>query len=238
MSTQTLRELHRLHRQLADCADRAARGPKQIKAHEANIVRLQEAAVKAAADAKAARVLADQKELQLKSNEGKIEDLKRKLNEASSNREYHALQEQIAADSMATSVLADEILDAMERADVLKAAVAEAEDKLAKAKAELEKVRAVVATQTQGLDEEIARLEGELRTAEAHLPPDIRDPYERVIKGKGDDGLAPLEGETCGGCFQQLTLNTLSDLKMGKVVFCKNCGRLVYCPEERGPGLK
>lgn len=237
-ATETLRELHRLHRQLADCADRANRGPKQIKAHETNVARLQEAAAKAAADAKAARMLADQKELQLKTNEGKIADLKRKLNEANSNREYHALQEQIAADTMATSVLADEILEAMEKTDVLKAVVVEADDKLAKAKAELEKIRAAVAGQSQGLDSEIARLETELRAAENQLPTDIRDAYDRVIKGKGSDGMAPLDGENCGGCFQQLTLNTLADLKLGRVVFCKNCGRMLYPPEDRGPGLK
>lgn len=239
MSAQeTLRELHRLHRQLADCSDRASRGPKQIKAHEANVARLQEAAQKATTEAKAARVQADAKELQLKTSEGKIADLKRKLNEANSNREYHALQEQIAADSMATSVLADEILEAMEKTDVLKAAVAEADDKLAKAKAELEKTRAAVAQQSQGLDTEIARLEGELRASEGQLPADIRDAYDRVIKGKGSDGMAPVDGENCGGCFQQLTLNTLADLKLGRVAFCKNCGRLLYVPEDRGPGLK
>ena len=47
--------------------------------------------------------------------------LKAKLNAAASNREYQALKDQIAADQMAGSVLADEILEALEKIDELAA---------------------------------------------------------------------------------------------------------------------
>ena len=35
--TDSLRTLHRIHRQLADLQDRLQRGPKQIRAGEANV---------------------------------------------------------------------------------------------------------------------------------------------------------------------------------------------------------
>ena len=56
----------------------------------------------------------------LRSGEGKILELETKLNQSSTNREYQALKDQIAADNMANSVLADEILEAMERVDGFK----------------------------------------------------------------------------------------------------------------------
>ncbi len=61
------------------------------------------------------------KQLQLREREARIKDLQVKLNTCSSNREYQALKEQIAADQQANSVLSDEILEALERIDVLQA---------------------------------------------------------------------------------------------------------------------
>src|SRR5690348_13697685 len=87
-----LRELHRIHRQLSDLRERLDRGPKQIKARQATVARLQGELDQVKADSKAARVGADQKQLLLKSGEGKIRELKIKLNAASSNREYQALK--------------------------------------------------------------------------------------------------------------------------------------------------
>ena len=59
----------------------------------------------------------DKKQLQLKTGEDKVKDLRYKLNASTSNREYQALLEQIAADEMANSVLADEILEGLDACD-------------------------------------------------------------------------------------------------------------------------
>ena len=50
--------------------------------------------------------------------------------------------------------------------------------------------------------------------------------------------MAPIEGENCGGCYQNITANMFSSLLMDKIVFCANCGRLLYLPEDRSPGKK
>ena len=111
VTATALRELHRIHRQLSDLKERKERGPRQIKAREANLAKQTEELARLQTEHKAARVRSDQKQLLLKSGEEKIEGLKVKLNAASSNREYQALKDQIAADQMAGSVLADEILE-------------------------------------------------------------------------------------------------------------------------------
>ncbi len=73
-----------------------------------------------------------------------------------------------------------------------------------------------------------ARLEVELRNAEQQLPDNIGDAYERSVESKGPDAMSAVEDESCGDCHQMLTLNTYNNLKLGKVVFCGNCGRLLY----------
>lgn len=231
-----LRELHRLHQQLADLRDRLERGPKQVRARQANVVQAEEKLGQAHADVKAARMLADQKQLQLKTGEAKIADLKGKLNAAQTNREYQALKEQIAAAEMANSVLADEILEALEKIDQLKLGAQETEQTLVKTKEELGKAQQAVAAQEETLLSERRRVEANLKEAEQALPADFRDAYYRVVKAKGEDAMAPVEGESCGGCCQNLTTNMITDLMMSRVVFCKICGRLLYLPEDRAPG--
>ena len=75
---------------------------------------------------------------------------------------------------------------------------------------------------------DVARLEAELRNAEQRLPDNIRHAYERSMMSKGPDAMSAVEDESCGGCSRMLTLNTFNNLKLGKAVFCGNCGRLLY----------
>ena len=75
----------------------------------------------------------------------------------------------------------------------------------------------------------------ELENAEVGISGDFKRDYNRIITAKGEDGLAQVEGENCGGCYQMLTAQTMNELYMAKPVFCKSCGRLIYLAEGRGP---
>jgi predicted nucleic acid-binding Zn-ribbon protein len=240
MSTtaEVLRSLHRMHQQLSDLRDRKERGPKQVRAHQNNVTRLEQEVNQARTDAKQARVAADLKQQQLKSGESKIADLKRKLNEAQSNREYQALNEQIAADNMAKSVLEDEILEALGKIDELQAAAGQADQRLARAKDELAKVEANMRAAAERIQADLVRLEADLGTTEASLPGELRDVYLRAIKSKGSDGMAQVEGDCCGGCNQQIPPNRINQLYLHQAVLCASCGRLLYLPEDRSVGRR
>ena len=230
-----LRELHRIHRQLSDLRERLDRGPKQVRARRANVDSLQAQRNKAKEDTKAARMSVDRKQLDLKSGENKIADLRTKLNTCSTNKEYQTLLDQIAAAEMAGSVLSDEILEGLEEVDQHEQKIAAAEKLLATGKDELAKVEQQVARETDSIKTDIARLEGELKQAERALPADFRADYDRIVRAKGEDAMAQVEGDCCGGCFQRITANMQNDLYMGRAVFCKSCGRLMYLPEDREP---
>jgi len=92
-----------------------------------------------------------------------------------------------------------------------------------------------VAAEGTQLEGEVQRLRSELETTERELPADIRDLYDRAVKQKGAEGMAPLDGESCGGCYHQITGNMYSELLVGKVVMCRSCGRLLYVPERTVP---
>jgi predicted nucleic acid-binding Zn-ribbon protein len=232
LTAEVLRGLHRIHRQLSDLKARLQAGPKQIRAAEANIAKFQQDLADAKELVKRNRMAIDEKDLQLRERENRIATLKSRLNGASNNREYQAFLEQIAADDQANSVLSDEILELMEKTNELQNQVKEADKRLEKAKSDLEGIRKKVDEQHVVLESEVARLRTELAKAESTLPSDFRAHYLRIVKAKGEHGLAPLDGEYCGGCYQAVTTQMQNDLKLLKPVFCKSCGCILYLPEE------
>jgi predicted nucleic acid-binding Zn-ribbon protein len=231
LTAEALRELHRIHRQLAELRDRRERGPKQVAAREANLAKLTAALEQIRNTAKQTRLAVDRKQLDLKTGEQKIVDLRAKLNTAASNKEYQALLEQIAAAEMAGSVLSDEILEGLEKIDEIDRAVGEAAARCEGGRQEVTKTKDAMESSIAAIQTDIQRLETQLAHAEASLPPEVRADYERIVRSKGAEGLAEVEDGVCTGCGRQITLNMQNELKLSRMVFCKTCGCLLYPSE-------
>jgi hypothetical protein len=235
VSADILRTLHRIHRQLADLRERKQRGPRKLHNAEAHVAQCERNVHEVHEQDKALRIAADKKQLELKTSEGKILELKTKLNTAASNKEYQTLREQIEAVEAANSVLADEILEQLERVDQFQEQIAAAESTLQQAKQKAEQVRGEVGQQMPLVEGDITRLEAELQEAESSLPGEIKDLYHRVVRQRGEDALAALEGQTCSGCYTQMPLNDCNKLLLGQPMFCRQCGRMLYVPEDNTP---
>jgi predicted nucleic acid-binding Zn-ribbon protein len=235
VTAAALRELHRIHRQITDLKSQLERGPRQVRAAESLLERLETALVAAKQSLTQTRVKADERQLQLRQREARITDLQIKLNACGSNREYQALKEQIEADKQANSVLSDEILEALEQIDVLQAEYHQIQGDRDKAAHGLETVRSETEEKMQRLGSELRRVTDELGQSERALPSDFKIEYERISRARGEGALAQVEGETCGGCYQMLTAQTINDLLLSRPVFCKSCGALLYLPEDREP---
>lgn len=235
LSTEVLRTIHRLHRQLSDLHARQEQGPKRVRAAQAALAQQQQELAQAQDELKKTRIAADQKQLQFRANEEKIKDLKRKLMTATSNREYQALRDQIAADDMANSVLADEILEALEQVDQCQRRIAELDNKVKLARERLQAVEKQLTEETPIIAADLKRVEEQLREAERAIPEEIRDLYQRVVRQRGDDALAVIEGEYCGGCHQHVPINVYVQIKLSHPMFCKACGRLLYLAEDDSP---
>lgn len=231
----TLRTLHRIHRQLTDLRSRLDRGPKQIAAGEANLMRLAGLVDEAKAEVQKTQLATSQKELQLKDREGRIEDVRGKLNSASTNKEYQTLVEQIAADEQANSVLSDEILELFDKVEQVQAVVGLRQADLAKGNEEFGKLKQRIEGERGSMEADVARLTQECTEAEASLPDEVKQDFQRIVGARGEDGLASVEGEFCGHCNQRITPQMFNELLMEKLVLCKSCGAILYLPEDREP---
>jgi uncharacterized protein len=109
--------------------------------------------------------------------------------------------------------------------------VKEAEKQLAAGNQDLEKTRQAIDASAASLRSDIERLEASLVASEAALPADFKVDYQRVVRGKGANGLAAVDENVCGACGQQITLNMQNELRLSRAVFCKSCGCLLYLSE-------
>jgi uncharacterized protein len=228
ISAELLQRLHRIYRQRTDVQSQIDRCPRQIHAGETMVTGTKNALEEAIAAIKRAKLGADQKQLQLKERESRVESMRGKLNAASSNREFDTLREQIAADVQASSVLSDEILEALEQIDVLESDRGARQQELLDRQAEQVKLIATVAERLATLRTDMVRIEAEREEAEALIPAAAKTDYTRIVSARGEEALAPIDEQTCGGCCQMLTTQIMNQIAMSKLVRCPTCGAFLY----------
>ena len=226
--TTGLRELHRIHAEIQRVRSELERGPRQTRAKKRLVENKSSEIDELRQRLTQTRKSADEKSLQLKSHEAKIHGLQVKLNQATSNREFDAIKGQMDADRMANSVLEDEILEALEKVDALKAGIEAAEKEKADLDAEANRFAAQVAATEGDLKAELARLEASLASAEKIIPAGLMTDYRRLVQGHGASALAPIENKACSSCMTIVTTQQSIDLRSGRFTFCRSCGRMLY----------
>lgn len=227
-----LAELHRLHGLLRDVRDELARGPRQLKARELVVTTSKADVVTKQELLKQTRLTADRKGLELKTLEGKLEDLQSKLNQSSSNREYDILRGQIEADIAAKAVMEDEILEHLDRVDRLQKEIVAAQAKVVQTEADKVKFAAAFDAEAVTLRAQETDLLTQLQGAERVLTGDTLTKYRRLVEAHGADALAPVETGVCTGCYVAVTPQQRVHLNSSKILFCSSCGRLMYLPPQ------
>ena len=235
VTAEALRKLHRIRRQLGDLNERLERGPRVTRAHQAHVARLENELEAIKKEALSLRVATDAKQNQLAAGEASVEKRRLQLRAASSNREFQALQDEVAAAQKTNEILEIEILEAMEKLDEYDKRLIQGKAAVAKAREDAKKTAAETSEAEPGIRGDIERLRAELEDCENELPGEFREMYRRVIRQKGEDALAPIQGEFCGGCNQHVPVNLINEMMLNRPAICKACGRLLYLPEDYSP---
>ena len=230
-TAEGLRELHRLHRQLQQVEDELDSGPRRIAATERRLEEKQRQGDEQKQRIIELRKVADGKSLQLKSNDAKITDLKAKLNSASSNREYDVIRSQIEADEMANSVLEDEILEALEKVDAAGVVLNSLGRKSQAAADRMQDVSSAVRNAKAGLRQQAEELTVRIGQARKIIPEKMKVAYQRLVQAHGAEALAGVDQTACLACYAMVSPQERVQLNTGKVILCRNCGRIMYSAE-------
>jgi predicted nucleic acid-binding Zn-ribbon protein len=244
-TADNLRELHQLHQRAKALRDRLTSGPKTLAARQTALANRQsnlEAARKALQDSK---VQLKKNEHLLLGHQGKIDDLKVKLNQVKKNDEYKAIQNQIAHDKLALGRVEDEILNAYSEIDAQTAALAALEAEVKKFAEEMTSLQNQIESQAAAQKAQLEELETAIVEAESIIPEELRERYRRTVKQHGADAMAAADVDSktkigsCTGCFVAVTPQMVNELiNADSLTFCKSCGRVLYLAEEDHPNTR
>ncbi|MFP6765425.1 MAG: hypothetical protein VB858_17490, partial [Planctomycetaceae bacterium] len=171
---------------------------------------------------------ADESHLQFKTNEQKIIEIKAKLNAASSNKEFDIFKGQIEADTAANAVLEDEYLELLEKVDAAREHFRSLESDLQEAVRLTEEIAGQVNAAEAGIRTDIEEIQKEVKTAETCVPSKLGEDYRRLVAAYGPGAIAVAEEGACTECFTELSAQYQLELRLGKVIRCRMCGRLLY----------
>jgi len=223
-----LQTLQRILQQKVDIESQIARGPKMTAVVEAVEKKAGEKVGEIKEHLKKIRLSANEKQLLLNQREAKIVDLGGKRNGCESNREYQLLNDQIAAEEAANSVLSDEILELLEKTDVLEADVQSAEKELQVATGETARVNSEVDDRLKVLNSDLKLVQEELAVEEKKLPPAVMTDYRRMVESNPESVIAKLDENCCGNCYTTVSPLVIDQLRMNRAVSCSACGCMLY----------
>jgi len=227
-ATGGIKQLHELHQQLAWHAKQLEDGPRKVRMRD-KIVEKKQAEIAAHKEQLTQlQKTADETNLQFRSNEQQIAELKVKLNKASSNKEFEIIKSQMDADLAANATLEDEYLELLEQIDSGRTEFAELGQQLEVAQANVESTKRELAEEEPKLHAGITAVENELPKALECLPSKLQEMYRRLVAAYGPEAFAPVENDACSECFVQFSPQQSMELRNGTVLLCRECGRLVY----------
>lgn len=170
-------------------------------------------------------------ELDIGTRRTTIDRLKVQQFETKKNDEYNTLGDEIVRYTELVDDLETQELELMEKADELRAAQATAAEALAA-------TQKLVDIDLADLDRKATQAQSRLQEGleeRASLVQKVDDSllalYQRLLKSKGSDPVAPTKGSQCGGCHMKITATTVVKVQTEKeITQCENCGRILYQP--------
>ncbi|MEK7369236.1 MAG: C4-type zinc ribbon domain-containing protein [Planctomycetota bacterium] len=173
----------------------------------------------------------DMKNLDLKCIEEGIQKSRVKLLQIKNNKEYSAFLSEIGGKEADKSLLEDQILSMMSDLERLTAEEKDSAKEEEKQKKELAELKAAVDGELAVIDKNIEGTQTEWEGTARQVDKESLVQYKRLIEKDGQ-AVVEVSGHTCGGCYMQITPQTLNLLlRKQELILCKNCGKILYLQE-------
>lgn len=167
-------------------------------------------------------------ELEIKGHHEQIKKYSTQLTDIKTNKEYKALNSEIAYLKDKISTLESAELELMEEDNLYKVRVVDDKKVLADAEKLQREKEGDLRAQIGELEGEIERLRGIRNDLARTLPVLLIKQYGGMIKNKGNQAVAYTREGSCGGCGFNIRPQIKIELQLRKKIhFCENCGRIL-----------
>jgi predicted nucleic acid-binding Zn-ribbon protein len=168
-------------------------------------------------------------EKELAMVQGRLSKFKDQLMEVKTNKEYQAMQKEMAVAERDVRSHEDKLLDHMELAETSAAELKAAEQALKAEQAEVAAEQKTLDARHVELEQEIARLSGERQSVVGSLSKEVLSLFERVAHGRRGVAVAEAKDGLCTVCHVRLRPQVFNDARRNdSIIQCESCTRILY----------
>jgi len=163
----------------------------------------------------------------------KLEDISKKNNEVSNEKELKALQleEEIAKEQV--SFANEEIIRLDEIAAAKEEELKELQGKLTEEEESIKEIQVAVDNSIEEINKERNNVSQERGQLLEKFDKKILTFYEKIRRWAKDSAVVPVKDQACYGCFMKINDKTYSEvIKSEEIINCPHCGRILYKEEE------
>lgn len=172
------------------------------------------------------------KERELEEREGKIKKHEGDLYQIKTNKEYAALKQEINSIKADASLIEEEIISFLDKIDTLNEKSEQEKRKFEREKEMCEREKAVIKQKEEKISAELNSLIPKRAEFVNAISVDILNRYEKILKNRGRTALAAVKNNFCNECNMQLRPQIVNEATLKKdIVFCENCGRILYAED-------
>ncbi len=202
--------------------------PKQLKSLIEEEAEAKAAVAETIEDINKLVILQKDKEIEIKQNKEKAAKYEEQLASIKTNKEYKALNSEIALLASLNSELESEIISLMEQENQLKQIKVEREKVLQEKQKNLSDQEDVLKDQIAGLDGEIEKFKKERNSLAIDLPKNMIKQYKILIINRNRKAVAFEQEGACSACGFKIRPQLIIELeKQDKILFCENCNRFL-----------
>jgi predicted nucleic acid-binding Zn-ribbon protein len=222
----------KLEERLVVLKRRAEGLPVELSERGAQVSALEAEADQAEGERRAALSKAQDLENDVRVREQRVAKLQKQIEETRDAAAAKVAEHEAAELRVRCAEAQDQALGLLERAETLHAHAAEVRVRVAAAREDLARFRATVEADAAGLREEIASFTSRRDALLDSLDAATRDHFAAVGKRTPGKVVAPLKGDSCGGCGTRMVPNDAVRVRAKSAWFrCPSCARFLVAPE-------
>jgi len=169
------------------------------------------------------------KEIELAQKELQIKKLDGQLSQVKTNKEYGALQQEIASLKADNSLLEEGIIYILDEVEAAKEEVRKEKEKYATVAKSFQDKESEMNGQEKAAQSRLLELQKQREDSVAQLPPELGELYNRIAVKKQGQALAVVGGENCSACQLKLRPQLINEIRLGEqIIVCENCSRILY----------
>jgi len=203
--------------------------PTQISEITERVERQKAVHAQAEEEVKNIKLSLSKKELELKEKEETISKYDAQLMQVKTNKEYSALQHEIATIKSDNSLLEEDIITFLDEVQKAETVATQEQSVLSELEKEFDRVKKELEEKVKENAIRIDELKAKKITLSQNVDGEVLAIYEKIVKARTGIALSEIKNESCGACQMRLRPQITNEVLLGKkIVQCESCSRILY----------